>query len=470
MLTRKLLSRQTLLSRFCRFYSSNHDVSAPLLAHLTERGLISNSTSQDLDVKLLNDSKISLYCGADPTAPSLHLGNIVPLMVLLHFYIRGHNPITLIGGATGEVGDPSGRSTERQSMVDDVRQTNISNIQSQMKSFMENGWNYAKQKGYVNHGTVIPANNAEWWKGVTMLQFLGTYGRHIRVSQMLARESVKARLSSQDGIGFNEFTYQVLQAYDFWHLYKTHNCLVQVGGNDQWGNITAGIDLISRLKSSLGVQTPPDAHGLTVPLLTTPSGEKFGKSAGNAIWIDAKMTKPYELYQYFMKAPDSVVEQWLKLFTLIPLSDIPPIIKQHQENLELRHAQRVLACEVTDLIHGIGSGKQVDMISSILFPVEGQKASMKYPVADIISAFEKEGMLVTLPRGSVVGQPWRNVLSTLLDKSKSEAARMLKAGGVYCGLDRKPVNTPQVLDSDLEEDTLLLLRLGKSRYVVVQCT
>jgi tyrosyl-tRNA synthetase len=180
------------------------------------------------------------------------VGNLIPLFVLLHFYIRGHSAIPLVGGATGIVGDPSGRQTERTALIAEEREGNVRKIHAQMQLFLENGWNYAKTKGFTSRGDVIPANNANWWKDMGMLHFLGTYGRHIRVAQMLARDSVKSRLDSEAGIGFNEFAYQILQAYDFWHMYNTMNCSVQIGGNDQWGNITAGLDLISRLREYSG--------------------------------------------------------------------------------------------------------------------------------------------------------------------------------------------------------------------------
>jgi tyrosyl-tRNA synthetase len=446
----------------------NSDVEAPIVSHLKQRGLVAAVSSDDLESTILrNDRKISLYCGADPTAQSLHLGNLVPLLVLLHFYIRGHTAITLVGGATGEVGDPSGRTTERQQMVDEVRQTNIRRIQEQMKLFMQRGWEYAQTKGFTRQGSIVKANNAEWWKDMSMLHFLGTYGRHIRVSQMLARDSVKNRLHSEQGIGFNEFTYQVLQAYDFWHLYKTENCVVQVGGNDQWGNITAGIDLISRLKGYLSPPSSQDAYGLTVPLLTTPSGEKFGKSAGNAIWIDPALTRPYDLYQYFIKTPDSVIEQYLQLFTLISLEDISLVMEKHSANTELRYAQRVLASEVTDLVHGIGAGQRAELMSSILFPTPGQE-SHNYTSSEILDAFEREGVLKTAPRDQVVGCAWRNVVASLLSKSKSEASRMIKAGGVYYGLSRSVVEEGVVEDAHLEDGKLLLIRTGKAKYTVVR--
>lgn len=421
------------------------------------------TTSEDI-VTEAEKRKLTLYVGADPSASSLHVGNLIPLFVLLHFYIRGHSAIPLVGGATGVVGDPSGRKTERTALIADERESNVQKIHGQMQRFLENGWKYAQTKGYTEKGDVTPANNADWWKDMGMLYFLGTYGRHIRVAQMLARDSVKSRLDSEAGIGFNEFTYQVLQAYDFWHMYKTMDCSVQIGGNDQWGNITAGIDLISRLREHSGRKD--DAYGLTVPLLTTPSGEKFGKSAGNAVFIDRALTKPYDLYQYFIRAPDAVVESYLRMFTLIPLSEISRIMEEHTKSPELRVAQRALANDVTDIIHGLGAGKRAALISKIVFPSPGEPAPQATS-DEIITAFGEEGLLKTYPRDKILGQAWRSVLALVTGKSKSECGRTIKAGGVYCGLQRKTVVDGPVTEADIADDKLLLIRVGKTNYYTI---
>ncbi|CAN6624028.1 tyrosine--tRNA ligase, mitochondrial [Trichomonascus vanleenenianus] len=446
----------------------NPDTEAPLVNHLTQRGLVSNVTSPELE-SLVAKEKVTLYLGADPTASSLHVGNMVPLMVLLHFFIRGHTAIALVGGATGEVGDPSGRTTERTQMKDDVRASNVQKIHAQMERFLQRGWDYAVARGYTEKGKTILENNANWWEGMSMLHFLGTYGRHIRVGHMLARDSVKSRLNSDQGIGFNEFTYQVLQAYDFWHLFKTYNCRLQLGGNDQWGNITAGTDLISRLRGHLkGDMAKNDAYGITVPLLTTPSGEKFGKSAGNAVWLDGELTKPYDLYQYFVKSPDSVVEDYLKLFTLLPIEEIAVIMEEHAKDESARVAQRTLAREVTDLVHGLGSGERAQLISAILFP--STEKSVEIPTAEeVLDAFEAEKLVKSASRSSILGAPWKTALSEVLGVTKSEAARLLKNGGIYYGIDRSPLKDASTVEAHhLTEDKLLLLRVGKSNYTIVR--
>lgn len=361
----------------------------------------------------------------------------------------------LVGAATGRVGDPSGRTTEREAMENEQREKNVEKIHSQMIKFLENGAKISSKYGYGAPGSIEPVNNYTWWKDVTMLGFLSTFGRFIRVSQMLGRESVRQRLKSDLGLGFNEFTYQILQAYDFYHLYKHHNCTMQIGGNDQWGNITAGTDLISRLI--------PDSNpfGLTVPLLTTPSGEKFGKSAGNAVFIDSKLTKPYHMYQYFVNTPDSVVEQYLRLFTLIPLDEISRIATEHQINPEARTAQHRLAAEVTDLIHGEGSATDARFVSSIMF--ENARATPK----QVLSAFESQGILHKMPANEVIGKHWKSILAALTGKSKSEASRLLKQGAVYVTLDRVPLSS-QFVEATAVEDGLLLVRIGKTEYHAIE--
>lgn len=382
---------------------------------------------------MAEDKKITLYCGADPSAISLHVGNLIPLLILLHFYVRGHNVLALVGGATGEVGDPSGRSTERSQMDSAVRTNNMVHIREQLATFLDRGRAYAETRGYSKGlGTASTRNNHDWWKDVNMLRFLATYGRHIRVGQMLARDSVKNRMESEQGIGFNEFTYQILQAYDFWHLHSQEGCSLQVGGNDQWGNITAGIDMISRLRAEYSrtgraaeipkvAEGADAAYGITVPLLTTPSGEKFGKSAGNAIWINSELTKPYELYQYFVRAPDSVVENYLKMFTLLPLEHIEATMEEHRKDESRRTAQKLLAEEITDLVHGLGAGNRAKIMSAVMFPsaAEGETVA----AAEVLQVFRAEKMLVSLKKDEVVGAQWRDIIASLTKKSKCKCER-----------------------------------------------
>lgn len=448
-----------------------------LLEYLQSRHLVESITDDNLYKLTKRDSgqKFKVYCGADPTAESLHLGNLLPLMVLLHFRMRGNDVVGLVGGATGLVGDPSGRKTERNPLGGEQVDDNVSKIQNQISTFLSNGIEYAKSRQFPmtdSIGETTSVNNASWWADVKMLEFLATYGRHIRVSAMLARDSILSRLEL-GGIGFNEFTYQILQAYDFWHLYKDHNVNMQVGGNDQWGNITAGVDLISRIKKSFGKDK--EAYGVTVPLLTTASGEKFGKSAGNAVFIDSKLTTPYQMYQYFINVPDDIVGTLLKVFTLLPLNVIEgELLPKHNSDPGLRIAQRVLAREVVDLIHGVGVGDEMAYITGFLFPTPDQPFNDNVSADKLIENFKRSGILFERTKPAPEEEiKLSSILAEITGKSKSEMRRLIKAGGVYMGLDRNQIEDPDDVilfdvDHHLIDGKLLLVRVGKQNYYVVE--
>jgi len=447
-----------------------------LISYLQSRHLIESLTDDKLFTITTrnNISKFKLYCGADPTAPSLHLGNLLPLMVLLHFKINGSDVYGLVGGATGQVGDPSGRSTERTALNVSEVENNVGKIQKQITTFLSNGIEYAKSRQFPMNkaiGKSNSVNNETWWKDVKMLDFLATYGRHIRVSAMLARDSILSRLEG-GGIGFNEFTYQILQAYDFYHLYKDEKVNMQVGGNDQWGNITAGIDLISRLKKQ--DEKTREAFGVTVPLLTTPSGEKFGKSAGNAVFIDPHLTTPYQLYQFFINVPDDMVSKLLKVFTLLPLNVIEgELLPKHQNDPGLRIAQRVLAREVVDLVHGVGVGDEMAYITGFLFPTPDQPFNDHVNADKLIENFKRSGILYKFPLSKCHDIKLSTLIADITGKSKSETRRLIKSGGVYLGLDRNQVEDPEdvvLFDKDhhLVDGKLMLLRIGKQNYYVVE--
>lgn len=460
------------------------DFDGSLVGHLFNRGLLESLTSDDL-YKLTegNGKKMKLYCGADPTAESLHLGNLLPLMVLLHFVLRGHDIVGLVGGATGAVGDPSGRKTERAMLEESKREDNVAKIQQQMVTFFQNGIKYAQSRQIetLNVGQVSSANNASWWKSITFLDFLSTYGTHIRVSQMLARDSILSRLQSQQGIGFNEFAYQVLQAYDFWHLFKNEGVNIQLGGNDQWGNITAGTDFISRVQRQFGglgkkgAELP--AYGMTVPLLTTASGEKFGKSAGNAVFISSKLTTPYQLYQFFVNAPDDLVNKLLRTLTLLPDEAIDSVVlKKHEQDPANRIAQRVLAREVVDMIHGPGVGDEMAYITSFLFPTPDQPFDDDITADKLISKFKNSGILQKIQLSSFPNPDdikMSTLLSKIFNKSKNETKKLIKGGGVYFGLNRDQFIDPDDVvlfdkDNHLIDKKLFLVRSGKQNYYVVE--
>lgn len=437
-----------------------------LLDELKLRGLVSqvSQPEQVLQEKLANAQKLHLYCGADPTARSLHLGNIVPLMVLLNFYVRGHDIVALVGGATGRVGDPSGRKTERDVMEENARLDNIAHIKTQLARFFHNGLEYYKSRSEKYEKSTVSGelrvlDNYSWWKDVGMLEFLSKYGRHIRIQSMLARDSVSARLGSAEGLGFNEFTYQILQAYDFYHLYKQDGVSVQVGGNDQWGNITAGIDLINRVDSRAD-KAP--AFGLTTPLLTTASGEKFGKSAGNAVFIDPELNTNFDIFQFFYNTADADVPRFLKTFTFLSLEEIDEVVSKHMEAPHLRQGQALLAGEVTDLLHGPGSGENAQAISDIIFGNFDDYNSMAS--AKLIEMFSQAKML----HHSSTSTSLIDLVAQLSKTSKSGARRILKQGGVYLG----PARTKVVDDTTnwaphLIDNKALLIRIGKQKCFLV---
>lgn len=462
--------------------NANHeaDTQDSLVLHLKNRHLVESITHDELYDLTAPDStkKFNLYCGADPTAKSLHLGNLLPLMTLLHFNLRGHGVIGLVGGATGAVGDPSGRTTERTQIEDKERADNVSHIQLQLSNFLTRGVEYAKSRNYPikSGGSIEVVNNHEWWVSIKMLDFLAHYGKYIRISAMLARDSVSARLESKQGLGFNEFTYQILQAYDFWHLFKEKKVNLQIGGNDQWGNITAGIDLISKLQKVQNKNDKSLAYGMTVPLLTTPTGEKFGKSAGNAVFIDEKLTTPFQLYQYFINIPDDSVEKLLKVFTLLPFKTIEDdIIPKHKADPGLRVAQRILAREVVDLIHGNGIGEEMAYTTGFLFPTPDQPFNDKISADKLIANLSRSGVLQTIRFDefeNIDDLKFSALLAKIMNKSKRETKTLIKSGAIYMGLDRTQFEDPEdvvLFDKDqLIDGKLMLVRSGKQNYYVVK--
>ncbi|QLL30862.1 hypothetical protein HG536_0A06770 [Torulaspora globosa] len=437
-----------------------------LLDELKLRGLISQVSQPErlLHEKLADGQKLHLYCGADPTARSLHLGNIVPLMVMLNFYVRGHDVVALVGGATGRVGDPSGRKTERDVMEERTRIDNIARIKVQLSRFFRNGLEYySSRRGKhkeVASGKLRVLDNYSWWKDVGMLDFLSRYGRHIRIQSMLARESVSARLDSAEGLGFNEFTYQILQAYDFYHMYREDGVSVQVGGNDQWGNITAGIDLISR--ADPGAARAP-AFGVTTPLLTTASGEKFGKSAGNAVFIDPELNTNFDIFQFFYNTADADVARFLKMFTFLPSEEIDAAVSKHMQSPHLRKGQTLLAREVTDLLHGSGSGENAQALSDIVF---GEFADYNSIACErLIEMFSQAKML----HHASTTASLTDLVAELSKTSKSGARRILKQGGVYLGPARTKVTEDTICWAPyLIDNRALLIRIGKQKCFLVK--
>jgi tyrosyl-tRNA synthetase len=421
-------------------------MSNPLLEDLEWRGLIAQSTDRkELEQALAKP--MSLYLGFDPTAPSLHVGNLVVLLVLRRFQLAGHRPIPLVGGATGLVGDPSGRSEERSLNDEQVVAEWVSKIKKQLEKIID----FSDKKN-----SAVMANNLDWTKPVSALEFLRDIGKHFSVNQMLAKDSVANRLATA-GISYTEFSYQVLQAFDFLELYRRHECKLQIGGSDQWGNIVAGLDLIRKVEGGA-------AHALTVPLLAKADGSKFGKTAGGSIWLDPQMTSAYEFFQYWLNSDDADMPKLLKVFSMKSRAEIERLIETVKTNPGAREAHRELARELTTMIHGEQMAQKVELAAKALF---GHSDISELDLATLDSA------LAQLPRTQIAkGQPlptWVDLLAaTGVVDSKSAARRIVKEGGAY--LNNQKVESEDFTPSkaDLLHGKYLLLRKGKRDLAAVE--
>jgi tyrosyl-tRNA synthetase len=412
-----------------------------LLEDLTWRGLVAQSTDPDALRAALAAGPVTVYAGFDPTADSLHVGSLVPMLTLRRFQNAGHRAIALAGGATGMIGDPGGRATERALHDAETVHAWTDRIRGQLGRLVD-----------LDEGLLL--NNYDWTAPVSTIDFLRDVGKHFTVNYMLAKESVSSRLAGE-GISFTEFSYMLLQANDFRHLYDTYGCTVQIGGSDQWGNITAGIELIRRTR---GVP----AHGLTLPLVTTSSGEKFGKSAGNAVWLDPARTSPYAFYQYWLNVADADAGPYLRIFTFLTRAEIEAVEAEAAERPQARAAQRALAAEMTRIVHGADQLAAVQRASEVLFG-SGDVASLAPELLDQALA---EVPRVSVPRDDLPGLP--DLLVRLgLAGSRSEVTRLAAQGGLY--VNGRRVDDPAVAPADLGllHDRYLVLRSGKRKYGLV---
>ena len=380
-----------------------------LLDDLRWRGLLAQSTDEKALAEALS-KPITLYVGFDPTAPSLHCGNLVVLLVLRRFQLAGHNPIALVGGATGLVGDPSGRNEERSLNSTEIVENWVSRLRPQVSAFLD--FDAPKNPARV-------VNNLDWTSPLSAIEFLRDIGKHFSVNQMLAKDSVASRLDA-GGISYTEFSYQVLQSYDYLELFKRHGCTLQLGGSDQWGNIVAGLDLIRRVEGGSG-------HALTVPLLTKSDGSKFGKTAGGSVWLDPEMTSPYAFFQFWLNSEDKDVINFLKVFSFLSHDEINALEKSHNENPGLREAHRALARELTTLLHGAETTQRVEAAARALF---GQGELGELDEATLASA------LAELPRATISKKEdiptWVDLITAAgVVDSKSAARRIVKEGGAY---------------------------------------
>ncbi len=421
-------------------------MTSALLEDLQWRKSIAQTTDLGELAQYLDGGSRSLYLGFDPTAPSLHIGNLVALTVLRRFQLAGHKPIALVGGATGLVGDPSGRNSERT--LNDVEVVNewVGKIRKQLEGFLD----------FSSSNPAIMANNLDWTAPVSAIQFLRDIGKHFSVNQMLARESVSARLEA-GGISYTEFSYQVLQAFDFLELNRRNDCHLQIGGSDQWGNIVAGVDLIRRVESK-------SAHALTIPLLAKADGTKFGKTADGSIWLDANMTSPYAFFQFFLNSDDRDVEQLLRTFSFKSHEELDVLFESLRTNPGAREAHRALAREVTTLIHGEEQTVNVENAARALF---GQSEIRDLDEATLESAL-KELPHTSITRGQEFPS-WVDLLCAAgVVDSKSAARRVVKEGGAYLNNEKISGEEFKPQQSDLLHGRFLVLRKGKRDLAAVE--
>ncbi len=414
---------------------------------LEERGFIDAVTDDGLRQHLA-ENKVTLYAGFDPTSDSLQIGNLLPVMALAHFQRAGHRVIMLVGGATGMVGDPSGKSEERNLLTTDDVRRNAEVARQQLSNFLDfDGDNPAKM-----------VNNYDWISTMSFIDWLRDVGKHFNVKQMLAKESVKSRLGTESGISYTEFSYMTMQAYDFKHLCEAEGCTLQVGGSDQWGNIVAGIELG---RKALGQQL----YGITFPLITTSTGEKLGKSAGNSVWLAAEKTSPYKFYQYWINMDDNDVGPFLKYFTFLPLDEIGAVVEEHQAEPHRRLGQKRLAAEMTKLVHGEAGLATAEKATQVLFggDLEGLGD------AELIDIFADVPSTTMARTSLAAGISLIDLLAeTGMCKSKGEARRLIQGGGANIN-NKKATDIERVVNvDDLASETCLLLRQGKKKYHLVR--
>lgn len=417
-----------------------------IIEELKARGLVNQMTDEEGLVKHLNENKVTLYCGFDPTADSLHIGHLIPILMLKRFQEAGHRPIALVGGGTGLIGDPSGRNEERQLNDAEVVQEWTDRLKEQISNFIDFD---DPEKG----AKVV--NNFDWLSNMTVIELLRDVGKHFSVNYMLAKESVESRI--ENGISFTEFSYMLLQSIDFLRLYETEGCTLQIGGSDQWGNITAGLELIRR--ANVDVETK--AYGLTVPLITKADGTKFGKTAGGAVWLDPEKTTPYEFYQFWINTDDRDVIRFLKFFTFLSLDEIAELEKEVEERPEQRKAQQTLAEEMTKLVHGEEALNQAIRISEALFNGDIKnlnKEEIESGFKDVPSFTmnESEKGLVDL------------LVEAKISSSKRQAREDITNGAIYINGDRQQDVNYVIDEKDKIDGLFTVIRRGKKKYFLIR--
>jgi len=424
------------------------------IEELKWRGMV-HDTMPGAESHLLEGMR-SAYVGFDPTADSLHIGNLVPIMLLAHYQRCGHKPVALVGGATGMIGDPSGKSNERNLLDEKTLRHNQNAIKNQLAHFLDFESNADNAAELVN--------NYDWMKDFSFLDFIRDVGKHITVNYMMAKDSVKNRITSEasEGMSFTEFTYQLVQGYDFLHLYKANNCTIQMGGSDQWGNITTGTELIRRIGNGKG-------YAITCPLITKSDGSKFGKSEGGNVWLDSKRTSPYKFYQYWLNSSDIDAEKYIKIFTFLTKEEIDELIKEHQETPHLRLLQKRLAKEITSMVHSKGDFENAEKASNILFSKTFKDDIKTLDEVTFLDVFEG------VPQADVPKEDITNgldMIAALAAKtnflaSNSEARRALKENAVAVNKE-KVKEGYNITSEDLINDTYVILNKGKRNTYIIK--
>lgn len=414
-----------------------------ILDELQWRGLVAQTTGESALREHLANGPVTVYCGFDPTAPSLHFGNLVQLMVLRHLQRAGHRVICLVGGSTGQIGDPSPRA-ERVLKTKEVTADWVERIRAQVRPFLR----------FEGDNPALLVDNLEWTAPISALDFLRDYGKHFRVNQMIRKDAVAARLASQEGISYTEFSYQILQALDYLHLFRTYGCTLQTGGQDQWGNLVAGVDLVHRVEGR-------SVHVLTTPLLEDEHGDKYGKSAGNAVWLAAELTSPYAFYQYWINVSDAEVGRLLRVFTDRTPEQVEELVRRTADRPQLREAHRALAAEVTTLVHGAPAAAAVEGASRALFG------------AGDLAALDRDTLLdatAELPAGAVT--PGTGLLDALvatrLAPSRGAARRLVSDGGVSVNNHRVGDPEHSVEEGDFLHGEVAVLRRGRRHLAALR--
>lgn len=419
------------------------------IAELRQRGMVHDvmpGTEQ-----LLEKEMVTAYVGVDPTADSMHVGHLVSVMMLKHLQLAGHKPILVVGGATGMIGDPSGKSAERNLLSEETLNHNVESLKKQMKRLLD--FDCGKNSAEL-------LNNYDWFKDFSFLDFLRDVGKHLTVNYMTAKDSVQKRLET--GLSFTEFSYQLLQGYDFYWLYKNKNCKLQLGGSDQWGNIVTGTELVRRKAGG-------EAFALTCPLMTKADGGKFGKTESGAVWLDSAKTSPYHFYQFWLNSSDDDVKKWIYIFTLKPISEIEALIAEHNANPHLRLVQKALAEEVTIRVHSKIDLENAIEASEILFGKGTTETLQKLDENTFLSVFD--GVPQIEVSDADFKQPLLDFLTTATQNqifpSKGEAKKMIEPGGV--SINKEKINLQsQLVDFKLLKDKYLLIQKGKKNYFIIK--